>query len=84
MLNTKVKLFAMLREKAGTPELRLELPEVCTVADLRAEVARRFPELPVLANTVMVAVNAEYVEESHLLHDGDEVALIPPVSGGMP
>lgn len=84
MLNTRVKLFAMLKEKAGTSELHLELPEASTVADLRAEVARSFPELPVSAAAAMVAVNAEYVEESHLLHDGDEVALIPPVSGGAP
>ena len=84
MLNTKVKLFAMLREKAGTSELHLKLPKARTVADLRAEVARRFPELAVSAAAAMVAVNAEYVEESHFLREGDEVALIPPVSGGAP
>ena len=82
MLKTKVRLFAMLREKAGTPGLALELPDASTVADLRAEMSRLFPGLPVSAPTTMVAVNAEYAEETHLLHDGDEVALIPPVSGG--
>ena len=81
-MKTKVRLFAMLREKAGMPEFALELPEASTVADLRAEMTRRFPGLPVSAPTTMVAVNAEYAEETHLLHDGDEVALIPPVSGG--
>ncbi len=81
-MKATVKLFAILREKAGTPELVLELPEASSVADLLEEVGRRFPGLPSLTPNSMVAVNAEYVEGSHLLHDGDEVALIPPVSGG--
>ncbi len=72
----------MLREKAGTPELVMELPESATVADLLKKVEERFPGLPIAAPVTMIAVNAEYVEESHPLHDGDEVALIPPVSGG--
>ena len=85
-MKTSVKLFAILREKAGTPELTLELAEHATVADLMKEMAHRYPAMleGVSPTTTMVAVNAEYVQESHLLHDGDEVALIPPVSGGAP
>ena len=77
-----VKLFAILREKAGTSGLTLELPEAATVADLLKEMAQQFPNLLEGASHTMVAVNTEYVQKSHLLHDGDEVALIPPVSGG--
>ncbi len=77
-----VKLFAILREKAGTSALTLELPEHATIADLIQEMAQRYPTLLVDTSNTMVAVNAEYVQESHTLHDGDEVALIPPVSGG--
>ena len=78
----KVRLFAIFREKAGVSEVTLELPEHSTVADLLAVMERRYPSVPVSMPHTMVAVNTEYVEKVHLLHDGDEVALIPPVSGG--
>ncbi len=81
-MKATVKLFAMLREKAGTPELQVELPESSTVADLLKKVEGLFPGLPSSAPVTMIAVNSEYVERSHPLQDGDEVALIPPVSGG--
>ena len=81
-MRTTVRLFAILREKAGTSELALELPEYSTVADLLAAIESRYPGLSVSVPHTMIAVNTEYVEETHPLHDGDEVALIPPVSGG--
>jgi len=81
-MKTRVRLFAILREKVGASELTLELPEAATVADLLKEMARRYPTLLDGASPTMVAVNAEYAQESRVLHDGDEVALIPPVSGG--
>ena len=81
-MKAHVKLFAILREKAGTSELTLELPEDSTVADLLKEINQRYPTLLEGASHTMVAVNTEYARESHPLHDGDEVALIPPVSGG--
>lgn len=82
-MKARVKLFAILREKVGVSELTLELPEAATVADLLKEMARRYPMLIGSASPAMVAVNTEYAQESHTLHDGDEVALIPPVSGGV-
>ena len=81
-MKTTVRLFAILREKAGTSELTLELPESSTVADLLAAMEDSFPNLSTSVPHTMIAVNTEYVENTHLLHDGDEVALIPPVSGG--
>ena len=81
-MKTTVRLFASLREKAGTSELMLELPESSTVADLLAAMEISFPNLSASAFHTMIAVNTEYVEKTHPLHDGDEVALIPPVSGG--
>ena len=83
-MKAHVKLFAILREKAGTSDLTLELPEAATVADLLEEVTSRYPELLDSASHTMVAVNTEYVQETQPLRDGDEVALIPPVSGGAP
>ena len=64
------------------PEFTVELPEAATVADLLNEMVTHVPDWASLASGTMVAVNTEYAEQSHPLHDGDEVALIPPVSGG--
>jgi molybdopterin synthase catalytic subunit len=72
-----VKLFAMLRERAGSDTVQVELSEGATVADLIDELADLIGALPVRA-----AVNREYSEGGQALTAGDEVALIPPVSGG--
>jgi molybdopterin synthase catalytic subunit/molybdopterin converting factor small subunit len=77
-----VRLFAVLREHAGAGELRLALDEGATVADALA-VLRAGPlaGLPDGARFV-TAVEREYVPTAHRLHGGDELALVPPVSGG--
>ena len=77
-----VRLFAVLREHAGAGQLSLELPDGATVADAVAEL-RRGPlgGLPPAAPFV-AAVEREYVREDHPLAAGDELALVPPVSGG--
>jgi MoaE-MoaD fusion protein len=72
-----VRLFAMLRERAGAPELVLELPEGARVRDALAELSGLAPGLP-----LVMAVNREYADEDDPLAAGDELALIPPVSGG--
>ena len=63
--------------------MRLELTEGSTVSDLTAEVMRLCPTLTSDVSKLVVAVNEEYQDHSHTLHDGDETALIPPVSGGL-
>jgi molybdopterin synthase catalytic subunit len=73
----RVRLFAALRERAGASELELELPEGSVVADA----LRRMSDLTAGVPVVM-AVNQEYADDRVELHGGDEVALIPPVSGG--
>ena len=81
-MQLSVRLFAALRERAGTDELRLDgLPDGATVADLKRELLARFPELRSLDH-VRAAVGNAYVDEASTLREGDEVALIPPVSGG--
>ena len=82
-MKATVRLFAILREKAGTSEMTVELPERSTVADLLAALESSYPNLSTSVPHTMIAVNTEYVEKTHFLHDGDEVALIPPVSGGV-
>ena len=80
-MNITTKLFAAFRERAGTSEVALELHSAATVSDALAELILRYPYL-LDGIPTMIAVNAEYVHESYPLQDGDEVALIPPVSGG--
>lgn len=76
----RVRFFAILKDRAGTAEA--SLPHVPDVATALAELAKRYPAIePLLANTA-VAVNRTYVQREHPLRAGDEIALIPPVSGG--
>jgi molybdopterin synthase catalytic subunit/molybdopterin converting factor small subunit len=72
-----VKLFAMLRERAGSGSVEVELADGATVGDLLGELADLIGAMPVRA-----AVNREYSQTTRALSAGDEVALIPPVSGG--
>jgi len=76
-MRVTVRLFAMLRERAGTGRRELELPAGATAGDVWAAL-----ELGPEPDGLALAVNREYAERSVVLADGDEVALIPPVSGG--
>ena len=77
-----VRFFALYRERAGRTTFPLELPERATVADLTAEVRRHFPMLAPPDVQIVVAVNADYADQDTVLRQGDDVCLIPPVSGG--
>ena len=76
-MEVTVRLFAMLRERAGASEVTVELPEGARVKDALAELGDLAAGLP-----LVMAVNREYAPEDHVLDAGDELALIPPVSGG--
>ena len=76
-MQVRVRLFAALRERAGTDELELELPDGARVADALERMRALTEGVP-----VVMAVNREYANAAAALHAGDEVALIPPVSGG--
>jgi molybdopterin converting factor subunit 1 len=76
-MHVNVLLFAGLRERAGTSELELELPEGARVADALERLHDVTAGVP-----VVMAVNQEYAQAEQVLQAGDEVALIPPVSGG--
>jgi molybdopterin converting factor subunit 1 len=79
-IQVRVRLFASYREAAGTNVLDAPLAAGATVADLVDALAGRVASLQSARG--LVAVNHEYVPLDHRLADGDEVALIPPVSGG--
>jgi molybdopterin converting factor subunit 1 len=76
-MNVTVRLFAGLRERAGASEVALELPDGAVVADALARMGDVIGGVP-----VVMAVNQEYADGDHGLAAGDELALIPPVSGG--
>ena len=81
-MKVKVLFFASFRDIAGCKEKDWEIPEGVTVGDLKDRVMTAFAGLGPLSNSLAVAVNTEYSDDSTVLSDGDEVALIPPVSGG--
>ena len=76
-MEVTVRLFAMLRERAGAREVTLELPEGARVGDALEALGDLASGLP-----LVMAVNREYARADHPLDAGDELALIPPVSGG--
>lgn len=78
----RVRLFARLRELAGAAELSRELPDGATAAALWLELAREFPAIAGYERTISCAVNEEYARLTTILKQGDEVAFLPPVSGG--
>ena len=81
-MRINVRLFARLRDIAGTGELATQVPEGATVRAVWDELTGRFPDLRAYQETISAAVNAEYSRMDAPLGDGDEVAFLPPVSGG--
>jgi molybdopterin converting factor subunit 1 len=81
-VKVRVKFFAALHDMTGRRELNLEVREGLTVGELHRDLSARFPRLADYSGSLMYSVNAEYVPADYALHDGDEVAFIPPVSGG--
>ena len=78
-----VKLFAVYRDLVGTPEINLELYAGSTVEDLCDALRKQFPNLPQKPHNIVVAINQEYAHPEQKIYTGDEIAIIPPVSGGM-
>ena len=81
-MQVTVQFFARLRELAGRREWTCELPDGSTAGDVWRTAARQFPPIAVLAGSVSCAVNAEFANMSSTIGPGDEVAFLPPVSGG--
>jgi MoaD family protein len=77
-----VKFFASYREMLGEEQLLLEVEEGCTVGDVLDLLKDRFPALREQGYMPLTACNLTRVSKKHLLADGDEVAIFPPVSGG--
>lgn len=78
-----MRCFASVRDILGQREMVLDLPAGTTAAGLLDRLLLDHPRLAGLAPSLLLAVNQEYVEKTRILAEGDEVALIPPVSGGV-
>ena len=81
-MKIRVKLFALIRDRAGTSELSLDLQDGATVASAVASLREHLPVPADLLSRCATAVNQSYVGQDHVLQEGDELAVIPPVSGG--
>ena len=81
-LKINILLFANLKEIANQSSLQLDVPETAIVADIIDIVKKEIPNLVPYFESIMIAVNMIYVENSFKLNNNDEVALIPPASGG--
>ena len=81
-MKIKIKLFAALRDAAGREEVGLEWRQNMTPADLMIELGKNFASVAPLLKHSFVAVNGCYAEPGAALMPDDEVAVLPPVSGG--
>jgi molybdopterin synthase catalytic subunit len=81
-ISVRVLYFAIMRDLLGKESEELDIPEGTTAADIFALATKSRPELARLERSVMVMVNEAYADKSVALREGDEVAFIPPVSGG--
>jgi len=77
-----VRLFARLRDVAGASELARDLAPGATIGDVWRQLAREFPELAQYERSISSAINADYARMDQPVVEGDEVAFLPPVSGG--
>lgn len=78
-----VRLFGSLREEVGAKQLEFELEPDTTVSQLRAQLGTTYPTFAALGDRLAISRNLEICDEKTKLCDGDEVAFLPPVSGGM-
>lgn len=81
MKKVRILAFGIAREIVGQRELEIQLAEGHTVADLRSQLAASYPGVMGL-KSLFIAVNNEYATDAQVLNEADEIAIIPPVSGG--
>lgn len=81
-MRVTVRLFARLRDIAGGSEIAREAAAGATVADVWHGLVAEFPEMGRYESSISSAVNAEYARMTAPIADGDEIAFLPPVSGG--
>jgi molybdopterin converting factor subunit 1 len=81
-MRVTIRLFARLRDLAGSGEMVRDVASPATVQTVWSTLVDEMPTLRDYERTMSVAVNADYARMSAPVHDGDEIAFLPPVSGG--
>lgn len=81
-MRVRVLLFGQLKDIVGRAEEPLELESGATLSAVMAYYANRYPKFAGLSKSIACSINQEYAPGSAALHEGDEVGLLPPVSGG--
>ena len=81
-MRVTVRLFARLRDIAGAAEFSRDVRAGSTIGDVWKQLSGEFPELAQYERSISSAVNADYARMDQVIGDGDEVAFLPPVSGG--
>jgi molybdopterin synthase catalytic subunit len=81
-IHLSVRFFATLRDRVGKKQIELNLEAPATARQLLEELVRAYPSHEAALHSAVLAINEEFAFEQDPLHDGDEVALFPPVSGG--
>ena len=81
-MRVTVRLFARLRDVAGASELAREITAGATIGSVWQQLTREYPGLAPYERSISSAVNADYARMDHEVRDGDEIAFLPPVSGG--
>ncbi len=82
MTNVKTLFFATLRDRMGTREVEMQIPQQTNVANFKTILIDKFPALCGLTGHMLISVNREYVFDDAIIPDAAEIALFPPVSGG--
>ena len=78
----KVRLFAILREIVGEREITIAVPTGITVSYLNNEILKKYPQLKSFSNKFVTSVNCKVTSGDTIITSKDEIALLPPVSGG--
>ncbi|MBC7107197.1 MAG: molybdopterin converting factor subunit 1 [Methanomassiliicoccales archaeon] len=81
-MKVKVKFFASYREIVGQHEITMDLKQGTKLSDLVEDLKRLYPRLQGFTDPIVTSVNKKYARDDVMLKDGDEIALLPPVSGG--
>lgn len=81
-MKVRILFFASLKDITGENAVDLELEENATVESVKIKITSIYPKLEPLLNFVRIAINQEFAEAESVINNGDELAFLPPVSGG--
>jgi len=77
-----VKFFASARDIVGKKDIEMEIEKNCKVEDIMESIFEEYPELKDMKDQLLISVNKDRTDKNEILKDGDEIAVMPPVTGG--